>query len=223
LNYRAKNRLGSDCLKAKTALEGSTRETVHQVYEKGLNLLAWGKKREKETADSLKEAFLTTKDQQVLFSQHARSIDAEVLACLNWLKEFYAGKCLSLKIRPLRQVARSKESVYANLVPAYIPQMRTFPGCFRNYRYFEDRLGPKFLEKYKGIKSAFQRRNKSIQQSFDLIDGHSTLGEIYDTLEAELWSTNTPRSPYTYLTFEEIANYFQLLRDAQVIDFRKEP
>ena len=81
-------------------------------------------------------------------------------------------------------------------------------------------VGEDFLEKYEGMTSAFRRRNKSLLESFNYIDGKNTISDIYGAIQAGLWSGGYPSSPYTHISFEELANYFQLLKDTQVIEFK---
>lgn len=98
--------------------------------------------------------------------------------------------------------------------------MKGFPGCFRNYRYFEEKLGKNFFDKYKALQPLFQRRNKALQESFNYIDGRRTIADIFEAVQAELWSSGYPASLSYYASFEEMTNYFQLLKDAGVIEFR---
>jgi hypothetical protein len=219
--YRGKNRMDRELVKATKLLEESSRENFLQNFIKGTNLLVWGKEREKRMAGSLEEIISKKKNLGVLFSDYSQMLEESTLSCLRRLRRYYEYKCRDLNIPPLKELPRPQKTSWEKEIPFYNPEMEAFPGCFRNYRYFEEKLGAKFLEKYKGVGSAFQHRNRGIQESFNFINGQNSVSDIYQALEAELWSEDYKPSPYTYLSFEAMTSYFQLLQDAKVISFKK--
>lgn len=219
--YRGKERLERELVKAKALIEESDRENVHQNFDKGKKFLFWGIKREERIAASLESLISKKKHLNLLYSEYKRLFQEDSRAFMDQLRKYYKLKCQSLNIKPLKRIPKARESSWEKMIPVYNPKMKGFPGCFRNYSYFIDILGKDFLEKYKGLSSAFWHRNKGLEMSFNLIDSKNTIADIHEAVQEELWSGDYPLSPYSSLSFELLTSYFQLLKDAHVIDFKK--
>lgn len=218
--YRGKERLERELVKAKILVEKSNRENVHQNFDTGKKFLFWSIKREERIAASLENLISKKKRLKLLYTEYKSQFQKNSRVFMDRLSKYYKLKCLDLNIKPLERIPKARESSWEKKIPVYNPKMRGFPGCFRNYSYFIDILGEDFLEKYNGLSSAFRHRNKSLQMSFNLIDGKNTIADIYEAVQEELWSGDYPDSPYSSLSFELLISYFQMLKDAHVIDFK---
>lgn len=217
IDYRGKIRLGGELLKAKNLIENSNLKTIHQSVIRGRNLLVWGIKREKEIDRSLAEILAKEKSLSLIHSEHERLREKSFHLLLEELKGYYELSCRVLKVAPLKESPGARTSPWENAVPVLNPKIKGSPGYFSNY--FEDRLGEDFLKKYPGVRASFRYGHVGYYETLNYIDGQNTVADIYEALQAELWSEDY--SPGHDLSFEEMSDYLRLLADAQVIELKK--
>lgn len=217
IGCRGRVRLERELLKAKSLIEESSGENIHQNFVKGKNLLTWGIEREKRIINSFKEVLSEKKHLKLLYSEYKRLLEKDGLSFLNQLRRYYEFKCKNLKIQPLKKFPYFRDTLWKKTIPAVNPKIKGSPGYFSNY--FEDILGEDFLKKYKGVRRSFRYGNAGYYETLNYIDGQNTVADIYQAVQAELWSGNY--SAYHYLSIEEMTAYLRLLKDARVIDFKK--
>ncbi|UCC38699.1 MAG: DUF4910 domain-containing protein [Candidatus Aminicenantes bacterium] len=217
INYRGKERLESELLKANILIESSTAENIHQNYAKARNLLFWGSKREKGMLSSVKKFILDKKQPKLRYSEYSKLLDEYIEICQGQLRRFYEAKCKNLNVRPLKVVPKAKklDPSWEKTVPVLSPKIKGSIGYFSNY--LEDKLGEGFLTKYKGVRGSIKYGNVGYYEAMNYVDGKNTVADIYEAVHSELWSGDY--SAYHYLTFEEMTNFFKMLRDADVITF----
>jgi hypothetical protein len=215
--YRGKVRLNRELTMAKALLEESCQKSVHKNYATGKNLLDWGIKREKGIGDSLKEIISESKHLKFLYSDYENLSKKNSSNCLNQLRKYYELKCQSLNTQPLKKIPRVQKSPWEKTIPVLNPNIKGSPGYFSNY--FEDLLGEDYLNKYKGVRRSYKYGNVGYYETLNYIDGKNTVADIFDAVQAELWSGGYSASHH--LSFEEMSNYLRMLKDAQVINFRK--
>jgi len=216
IQYRGESRLKKELILAKHLIRKSTLQDIHQNYDRGKKLLSWGKIREKGIASSLKEFISDKRSLTLLFSEHKHLLEKSCDDYQNQLRRYYEIKCQRLNIQPFKKPFGLEKSSWAKIIPVINPDMKIFPGCSRNYGYFRDTLGDDYNERYKDVISVLRR--KGLKDSFNYIDGQRTIVDIYNAVQAELWSGN-----YTeryYVSFENMANYFRMLKDAGIITFK---
>jgi hypothetical protein len=217
IEYRSKNRLEQELLKAKNLIEKSNLQNIHQNFTRGRNLLKWGIKREKEIDRSLKEIISKGKPLNFLYSEHEKLQKESFGAFLKQLERYYELKCQILTVQPLKEFPRAQTSSWEDIIPFLNPEIKGSPGYFSNY--FEDRLGEDYLKNYKGVRLSFRYGNVGYYETLNYIDGQNSAADIYEAIQAELWSEDYGQ--LHFLSFEEISNYLRLLKDAQAIDFKK--
>ena len=217
INYRGKERLETELLKATVLIESSTQENIHQNYAKARNLLFWGSKREKAMLNSIKKFVTDKKQPKLRYSEHSQLLDEYIDICQSQLRRFYEAECKSLNVRPLKIAPKAKEldPTWEKTIPVLNPEIKGSIGYFSNY--LEDKLGEGFLTRYKGVRGSIKYGNVGYYEALNYIDGKNTVADIYEAIQAELWSRDY--SAYHYLTFEEMTNFFRMLRDAGVITF----
>jgi hypothetical protein len=71
------------------------------------------------------------------------------------------------------------------------------------------------LNKYPGVRSSFRYGNVGTYETLNHIDGHNTIADIFNAVQAELWSEGY--AAYHFLTFQETVQYLRMLKDARVI------
>jgi len=219
INYRGKERLERELLKANILIEESTPEDIHQNFTKARNLLFWGSKREKGMLSSLKK-FISDKNQPKLrYSEYSKLLDEHVSFCQGQLRRFYEAKRKNLNVRPLKVIPRAKEldPSWEKTIPVLSPKIKGSIGYFSDY--LEDKLGEDFLTKYKGVRGSIKYGNVGYYEAMNFINGRNSFADIYEGIQAELWSGDY--SPYHTLSFEEMINFFRMLKDAQVITFTR--
>jgi len=217
IRCRGRMRLERELLKAKNLIEESSGENIHQKFVKSKNLLTWGIKREKGIINSFKEVLSEKKHLKFLYSEYKRLLEKDDRSFLNQLRRYYKLKCQIFNIQPLKEFARIREPSSEKIIPILNPKIKGSPGYFSNY--FEDILGEDFLKKYKGVRRSFRYGNAGYYETLNYIDGQNTVADIYQAVQAELWSGDY--SAYHYLSIEEMTAYLRLLKDARVIDFKK--
>jgi aminopeptidase YwaD len=213
MEYRAKTRLERELAKARHLIECSSAEDIHRNYQKGTNLLFWGKEREL--------GMLKSVDEIAMKRDHIRRVHEDVLKstlqnsdeCLKQLSRDYESKCLALETRPQKATAPAVDVISEKVIPSFNPDIKGSIGYFSNY--LEDRLGQDFLKKYPGVRSSIKYGNVGYYEALNYIDGRNSVADIFRAVEAELWSGDY--SSYHQLKFEEFVNFFRLLADAGVV------
>jgi len=215
--YRGKIRLERELLKAKDLIEKSSPETIQQSFKKGKNLLLWGIKREKNIESSLEQILQGKKSLSLFYPFQEKSLDEKFNSFLKELRSYYELKCQALNIRPSKEESKVSSSTWENTIPVLNPKIKGSPGYFSNY--FEDMLGDDYLKKYKDVRPSFRYGNVGYYETLNYIDGQNSIADIFEAVQAELWSKDYSK-PH-FLTFEEMSSYLRMLKDAQVIDFKK--
>lgn len=180
----------------------------------------WEGKGEERIVDSPKDFAGRAEYQKKLFSEYNHLLYEECHGCLYQLQRYYEFKCQNLGIKPLRKFQGEDMSDWAGMIPAHNPEMKSFPGCFRNCGYFQKKQGEDYSQKYEGLNTAFRRRNKGLLDSFNYVDGQNTLSDIYWAVQSELWTGDYPASPYYSLSFELLKSYFQAFKNAGIVELK---
>ncbi len=214
IRFRGKIRLEREFLLAKTVLNNSLPNTIHKDYDRGRNLLAWGFKRETGIMDSLSELIADGKTENNLCSEFKRLLEDEAKVFPNQLKKAYEERCRELHTPVLRDPVQRRHSPMAREVPILNPKIKGSPGYFGGY--FEGEIGEDFLKKYPGVRSRFNYGNVGYYETLNYIDGKNTISDIYEAVEAELWSGGYDEDQH--LTFEETVEYIRMLKEAHVVD-----
>lgn len=204
-------------LKAKLLIEESPKEIIHQHYLKGKNLILWGVFRESGILGSIDSLIKNNPELKSLGNEHLRILMEESRSLQDQLKASYQRKCLALGIKPQANIASTLSQDFHKTIPVFNPEMKAFPGCFRNYSYFIETLGEDFLKRYGGLETAFRSRSRGLLESFNFIDGTRSLADIYEAVQSELWSSEY--SIKDSFSPDLMSSYFQLLKDALVIQF----
>ncbi|UCC39687.1 MAG: DUF4910 domain-containing protein [Candidatus Aminicenantes bacterium] len=217
IHFRGGIRLRRELLLAKNLIERSNLEDIHQNLNKGKRLLKWGKNREKEIASSLERIVLKNTSLIALISEYKRLLEKNHDDFLNQLIVYYELKCRRLNVHPLKEFSVEDKSHWANIIPVINLEMKIFPGCSNNSGYFRDTLGEDFADRYKGVGSVLWM--KTLKDCFNYIDGQRTVVDIYEAVQAELWCGGY--SQRYQVSFEVATNYFQMLKDANIIFLNK--
>ena len=211
----AAERLEKALLKAENLLVESGKEEVDRNYAASVNLLNWRIQRERENLSSLKTFLLDSFLFRDLLNRVEKSVEQRALSAGTELDASYKARCEALGVRT-RPAGLPLEPSLSKLVPMLNPGIKGSPGYFENF--FEDKLGLDFLKKYKGVRNSFRYGNVGYYEALNYIDGKNTIADIYDALQAELWSEDY--SAEHVLAPEELTNYLEMLKDAGVIEFR---
>ncbi len=110
-----------------------------------------------------------------------------------------------------------KKTLSGSDIPVLNPAIKGSPGYFSSY--FEEKLGEDFLDKYKGVRPDFVYGNVGYYETLNYVDGHNALEDIFGAVQAELWSEDY--SIDHSLSFEETAQYINMLKDAGVLTLRR--
>ncbi len=218
VDYQGKIRLERELELAKSAIEESDKTNIHQSFARGKSVLYWGIKREKRIAQSMEQLVSKNNDLKLSLSDHQRLLDECLNSDSKRLSRSYELKCQSLNIPPQKEPAGQAKSPWEKTIPVLSPAMRSLPSFYEKYSYFVDKLGEKFIEKYKALSLEMLFSNKSIHETFNYIDGRNTLADIYEAIQAEHWSEGY--SARHSLTFEQMSDYIRLLKDTLIIDFK---
>ena len=221
IQYRGKGRLERELLQATMTVEESGREDIQEKYSRLRTHLFWGIEREKRIIRSLMDLVPDKKTAGPLIAENLKMIEECGRECLNQFRKIYESGCRAKGIPPAVKSPDAQYAAWDKIIPVYNPEMKNFPGCFRNYRYFQDKLGDDFLDKYEGIRAAFSKRSLALKEGFNTIDGIKTMSAIFDAVQAALWSQGYETAAFHQASFKEFAGYFQLLKDAGVVDFKK--
>lgn len=213
---RGKSRLERELAKARHLIDFSTVPEIHRNYEKGMNLLSWGRKREQGMQNSLEEMAMKRDHFRRLQENARKSLDLNADDCLERLRRDYELKCGSLQIPPRQATGPTPQADWEEVIPSLNPDIKGSIGYFSNY--LEDRLGDDFLKKYPGVRSSIKYGNVGYYETLNYIDGRNSVADIFRALEAELWSGDYPSSHQ--LGFEEFLNFFRLLEDAGVVTLK---
>lgn len=219
IQYRGKERLEGELLQAKITVEESSKEDIQEKYSRLRTYLLWGIEREKGIIHSLTDLVSDKKTVEPLISEHLKRLEGYSKECLNEFSKTYEAGCHALGIQPAVKSPDAQYAAWDKIIPVYNPDMKKFPGCFRNYRYFQKMLGENFLDKYEGMRSLLQRRSMALKENY--INGVRSVAEMWEAVQAEMWSLGYSSSAYYQATFKEFTTYFQMLKDARVIDFVK--
>jgi N-glycosylase/DNA lyase len=211
VGFRAQCRIKQELAKVKSRLEKSGREDLQRNLAQGDNLLDWGLKREKRAAGSLKEMTPIEKSLKRLMTLYEQSLDQAVSSAKRELRTVFDLRCADLGVKP--GSLSDPPSAEGAGIPVLNPLIKGSPGYFSNY--FEDILGDDFLNKYPGVRSSFRYGNVGYYETLNHIDGHNTIADIFNAVQAELWSEGY--AAYHFLTFQETVQYLRMLKDAQVI------
>jgi aminopeptidase YwaD len=217
--YQATQRLGKEMLKAKLLIEESPKETIHQHYLRGKNLILWGVSRESGILGSIDSLIKNNPELKSLGNENLGILMEESRSLQDQLKASYHRKCRSLGIEPQANIASTLSQEFHKTIPVFNPEMKAFPGCFRNNAYFIETLGEDFLSRYSGLEPAFRSGSRGLLESFNFIDGARSLADIYEAVQSELWSTED--SDKDSFSPDLVGSYFQLLKDARVIQFKE--
>ncbi|MGA2363612.1 MAG: DUF4910 domain-containing protein [Candidatus Aminicenantales bacterium] len=218
IDYQGKIRLEREFDMAKRTIEESDKANIHQDFTKSESLLYWGMRREKRVARSLEELLGQKSYLKLLLAEHQRLLDESLSSYSKSLKKYYELKCQSLNINPQKEQTSLSRSQWQKTIPVLTPTTKSLPRFSENYGLFIDRLGEKFIEKYKSLSLQKLFDDKSTHEVFNYIDGQNTIAEIYEAIQAERWSEG--HFALDSLTFEEMLDYVRLLKDAQIIGFK---
>jgi len=216
ISYRAENRLERELLKAKNLIEQAHRDDIHQSFARGGELLFWGLKRERGMAESLREIF-STKSSLNELSHYVQSLEKKSKEMTAELERCYELRCATAGLGPSERFSPGKKASSGSGIPVLNSSIKGSPGYFSNY--FEEKLGEDFLDKYKGVRPDFVYGNVGYYETLNYVDGHNTLEDIFEAVQAELWSEDYPTDHS--LGFEETAQYINMLKDAGVLELKK--
>jgi len=215
ISYRGGTRLGRELLKTKTLIESSDRESVHENFVRGGELLFWGLKREKGIMGSLRELFSDKKSIEVLAS-HEISVENTSKGIWEELERCYKWKCGELRAKPSKGLPLARRNPAESAIPVLKPAVKGSPGYFSHF--FEEKLGEGFLSKYPNVRPDFVYGNVGYYETLNYVDGHNTVEDIFQAVASELWSGDY--SSDHSLTLDETTQYVQMLKDAGVLEFK---
>jgi hypothetical protein len=216
MECQGKIRLEREFTKAVNLIENSTVEEIHLNYQKGMNLLFWGRQRELGRLKSTDGIAASDDGLGRLREDVLKSILKNSNECLKQQRRNYESKCQTFGIQPQQETVPALDIQWERMIPSLSPDIRGSIGYFSNY--LEDRLGEDFLNKYPGVRRSIKYGNVGYYEALNFIDGRNSVADIFRAVEAELWSGDY--SSYHQLRFEEIVNFFRLLDDAGVIDMK---
>ena len=217
--FRGKTRLSHELVKAQHLLESSDSVNLHFHYQKGYKLLHWGSQREKDILESSGHLGKENQILKHLFSRCKKSLDKNIDQIMGEYQNFYFDKCKQYNLAPQKSSVFIKKTEWDELIPVINSEMKTFPGCGQNYGYFNEILGQNFIDLYPGIRQAFRFGSKALKDYLNYIDGQRTIRDIHEAVQAELWSGDYKKRQY--LSFDETVNFFKLLKDVNIISFKK--
>jgi hypothetical protein len=221
IQFRGEQRIAHEMAKAKALLWRSRADNIHMNFQETQKLLQWGFQRERDFADSVKSFTNNKKQSDYLISDYKDFLKQRENSVMKQLHHYYKNVCKKIGIKPRSSFPQKPQFSWEGKIPVRSPEMKAFPGCFRNWQYFRDVIGKDFLDRYEGLHSAFYRRNNALQESFNFIDGQRTLGEIYNMVKAGVWSAGYSNLPYYLISPEVFWSYFRLLTDAKIISYQE--
>lgn len=214
--FQAASRMDRDLLKALNALEASGVDDVRESYRRGTLLLSWRAETERRSLAAFLTSLSPERGLQERLGLIRKELDEKAASSLEEFKRRYEETCRRLRVPFRAEVRRPQDLPGVAAVPVPSQDIKGSPGYFDTY--FEDILGPGYLNRYPKIVHYFAYGSAGYYETLNYIDGKRSIRDIYEAVQAELWSGDY--SPAHSLSLEETAEYMRLLKDARVIGLR---
>ena len=209
---RGREHLSRAMALASTTLAEAAPEDRAEARRRGDSLIEQIGKRETENLASIAALFPGDRSVVGLLDSRRSSISSATVALQTELGTDHARLCAGSGCAPTLAPLTPEERRLSGIVPA--PAL----GVHGTTAYFGDylvtKLGREKLAAYK-LRPGFDYSLVGYAEARNFVDGHRSILDIYQAVEAELWSEGYP--PAQQMTLDETARYMDMLEAAGLI------